>query len=159
MELRENVAMSIKRPTSFTAGISRQVSIVISSHGKDTPSKCSPFIRGKCSLWTGREKHWLSQAFCEYKGIEKINGRMFRYLYPLTKEAKTVRTHSLSTSLLSERKIYALKSESLIRNMKPFLNQLLINRLVSTIHNYFDRWKGGFYAIASWQRRANQSQR
>lgn len=34
MELRENVAMSIKRPTSFTAGISRQVSIVISSHGK-----------------------------------------------------------------------------------------------------------------------------
>lgn len=33
-EHRENVAMSIKRPTSFTAGISRQVSIVINSHGK-----------------------------------------------------------------------------------------------------------------------------
>ncbi|MBY7141796.1 hypothetical protein KFZ56_01535 [Virgibacillus sp. NKC19-3] len=34
------------------------------------------------------KKHWLTQDFCEYKGIEKINGRMFRYIYPLTKEAK-----------------------------------------------------------------------
>ncbi|HHR7124493.1 TPA: hypothetical protein ACS9FE_002040, partial [Streptococcus agalactiae] len=41
------------------------------------------------------KKHWLSQAFCEYKGIEKINGRMFRYLYPLTKEAKKLLGHTL----------------------------------------------------------------
>lgn len=37
----------------------------------------------------GKEKvFWLTHDFCEYKGIEKINGLMFRYIYPLTKEAK-----------------------------------------------------------------------
>ena len=35
-------------------------------------------------------RHWLTYGYCQYKGIEKINGRMFRYLYPLTKEAKRV---------------------------------------------------------------------
>ena len=28
--------------------------------------------------------------FCAAKGIEKINGRMFRYIYPLTVEAKNI---------------------------------------------------------------------
>lgn len=35
-------------------------------------------------------KHWLSHEFCSHKGIEKINGRMFRYIYPLTKTAKHI---------------------------------------------------------------------
>lgn len=34
------------------------------------------------------KRNWLTHDFCEYKGIEKINGRMFRYLYPLSKDAK-----------------------------------------------------------------------
>lgn len=34
------------------------------------------------------KRNWLTHDFCEYKGIEKINGRMFRYLYPLTKDAE-----------------------------------------------------------------------
>ncbi|MET3110654.1 hypothetical protein ABHD89_001056 [Salinicoccus halitifaciens] len=33
------------------------------------------------------KKHWLTQDFCEYRGIEKINSRMFRYIYPLTTDA------------------------------------------------------------------------
>ncbi|WP_070043244.1 hypothetical protein [Robinsoniella peoriensis] len=33
------------------------------------------------------KRHWLTYGYCQYKGIDKINGRMFRYLYPLTKEA------------------------------------------------------------------------
>lgn len=36
------------------------------------------------------KRHWLTHDFCEYKGIEKINGLMFRYIYPLTKEAKRI---------------------------------------------------------------------
>ena len=35
-------------------------------------------------------RHWLTCGYCQYKGIEKINGRMFRYLYPLTKEARRI---------------------------------------------------------------------
>jgi len=37
----------------------------------------------------GKEKvFWLTHDFCEYRGIEKINGIMFRYIYPLSKPAK-----------------------------------------------------------------------
>lgn len=33
---------------------------------------------------------WLTHDFCEYKGIEKINGIMFRYIFPLRKESKNI---------------------------------------------------------------------
>src|SRR5699024_8389108 len=33
-------------------------------------------------------KHWLSKDCCEYDGIQKINGRIFRYIYPLPNGAK-----------------------------------------------------------------------
>ena len=36
------------------------------------------------------KKSWLTHEFCAAKGIEKINGRMFRYIYPLTGEAKEI---------------------------------------------------------------------
>ncbi len=37
------------------------------------------------SILSGKKMFWLSHAFCEQKGIEKITGKMFRYVYPLTK--------------------------------------------------------------------------
>ena len=41
--------------------------------------------------WEGKEKvFWLTHDFCEYKGIEKINGLMFRYIYPMDKKARKV---------------------------------------------------------------------
>lgn len=33
---------------------------------------------------------WLTHDFCEYKNIDKINGYMFRYIYPLNKDAKKI---------------------------------------------------------------------
>lgn len=33
---------------------------------------------------------WLTHDFCEHKGIEKINGLMFRYILPLNKQSKKV---------------------------------------------------------------------
>ena len=39
--------------------------------------------------WEGKNKvFWLTDDFCKYKGIDKINGLMFRYIYPMNKEAK-----------------------------------------------------------------------
>ena len=35
-------------------------------------------------------RFWLTHGYCEYKGIEKINGLMFRYLYPLNRQAKKI---------------------------------------------------------------------
>lgn len=34
-----------------------------------------------------KKRNWLTQEFCKQKGIDKINGRMFRYIYPLNKSA------------------------------------------------------------------------
>ena len=35
-------------------------------------------------------RFWLTHGYCEYKGIEKINGLMFRYLYPLNRKAERI---------------------------------------------------------------------
>ena len=32
--------------------------------------------------------YWLTDTFCKHKGIDKINGLMFRYIYPLNRKAK-----------------------------------------------------------------------
>ena len=41
--------------------------------------------------YEGKDKvFWLTHSFCEHKGIEKINGLMFRYLYPLNKSSKNI---------------------------------------------------------------------
>lgn len=33
---------------------------------------------------------WLTDDFCEHKGIDKINGLMFRYMFPLNKKARKI---------------------------------------------------------------------
>lgn len=41
--------------------------------------------------WEGKEKvFWLTDDFCKYKGIEKINGLMFRYIYPMDKKSRRI---------------------------------------------------------------------
>lgn len=41
--------------------------------------------------WENKKKvFWLTHDFCEHKNISKINGLMFRYIYPLNKEAKLI---------------------------------------------------------------------
>lgn len=36
------------------------------------------------------KRHWLTHDFCEYKGIDKMQGLMFRYIYPLNKKARKI---------------------------------------------------------------------
>lgn len=39
----------------------------------------------------GKKKvFWLTDSFCKHKGIDKINGLMFRYMFPLTPIAKKI---------------------------------------------------------------------
>lgn len=43
------------------------------------------------AAYEGKKKvFWLTHNFCEYKGISKIDGLMFRYVYPLTKPARKI---------------------------------------------------------------------
>ncbi len=43
------------------------------------------------AIFEGKKKvFWLTADFCKYKGIDKINGLMFRYILPLNKAAKKI---------------------------------------------------------------------
>ena len=45
--------------------------------------------------FVGKEKvFWLTSDFMKHKGIKKIEGYMFRYIYPLNKKAKRLMKHS-----------------------------------------------------------------
>ncbi len=60
------------------------------NRGKDTPPECGRLLAENAALEGVAKKSWLTHEFCAAKGIEKINGRMFRYIYPLTGEAKEI---------------------------------------------------------------------
>lgn len=63
----------------------------------------------------GKEKvFWLTHEFCKYKGIDKINGLMFRYIYPMNKQAKKI--INTEYSLLKNPKDEDLKFEKRIAN-------------------------------------------
>lgn len=52
------------------------------------PRSAGRLLAENAALEGVARKHWLTHDFCAAKGIEKINGRMFRYIYPLTRQAK-----------------------------------------------------------------------
>jgi len=43
------------------------------------------------AIYENKEKiFWLTHDFCEYKGIVRIRGLMFRYIYPINKSSKKI---------------------------------------------------------------------
>lgn len=54
------------------------------------PRSAGQLLAENAALEGVEKKNWLTHEFCAAKGIEKINGRMFRYIYPLTKEAAKI---------------------------------------------------------------------
>ena len=48
--------------------------------------------------WEGKEKlFWLTHDFTEYKGIQRVKGKQFRYILPLTRGAKKLLNESTVT--------------------------------------------------------------
>lgn len=85
----------------------------------------------------GKKKvFWLTDEFCKYKGIDKINGLMFRYIYPLSKTAKKILKEYPEYSGLQNPKDNVLLFERRIGNGKfeiidkPTFNMNVFN------HNY-----------------------
>lgn len=84
--------------------------------------------------WEGKKKvFWLTDAFCKYKGIDKINGLMFRYIYPLNDRAKRIlkkypeyqnRENPKDKDLIFERRISNGKFE---RITQPNFNMNVFN--------------------------------
>ena len=79
---------------------------------------------------------WLTDAFCKHKGIDKINGLMFRYIYPLNRNAKLILAQYPEYSGLRNPKDDALLFEKRVANGKferitqPKFNMNVFN------HNY-----------------------
>lgn len=85
--------------------------------------------------WEGKEKvFWLTDDFCKYKGIDKINGLMFRYIYPMDKTSRKVLDETFPA--LKNPKDYDLKFEKRISKgifkeiAQPIFNMDVFN------HNY-----------------------
>lgn len=87
--------------------------------------------------YEGKSKvFWLTDDFCKYKGIDKINGLMFRYIYPLNKDAKKIlkcypeylnNKNPKDSSLLFEKRVSKGKFEII---EQPNFNMNVFN------HNY-----------------------
>ena len=54
------------------------------------PRSAGLLLKENADLDGTDKRHWLTHDFCLMKGIEKIDGRMFRYIYPLSGEAKKI---------------------------------------------------------------------
>ena len=82
--------------------------------------------------WEGKEKvFWLTDDFCKHKGIDKINGLMFRYIYPMDKKAKKILEKTYpkmknpkSQDLLFERRV---KNGVFERIQQPNFNMSVFN--------------------------------
>jgi hypothetical protein len=69
---------------SFTTSVYRDAATGEKIH----PRSAGALLAENAALDHVQRRHWLTHDFCAMKGIEKINGRMFRYIYPLTKQAR-----------------------------------------------------------------------
>ena len=69
---------------SFKTSVYRDINTGEKIHPRSAKKLCQ-----ENAEWEGKEKvFWLTHEFCEHKGIQKINGLMFRYLLPLNKRAR-----------------------------------------------------------------------
>lgn len=94
-----------------------------------------------------KKRYWLTHYFCEYKGIEKINGLMFRYIYPLTKEADVIlkyyknyvrHSYPKDKNLLFERRIDNRKYEKIAQ---PKFNRNVDRYNSQDFNKYMERIK------------------
>ncbi|SQI05429.1 hypothetical protein [Clostridium perfringens] len=94
-----------------------------------------------------KKRYWLTHSFCEYKRIEKINGFMFRYIYPLTKEADVIlkyyknyirHNYPKDENLLFERRIDNRKYEKIAQ---PKFNRNVDRYNSQDFNKYMERRK------------------
>jgi len=79
-------ASNFKYIGSFKTSVYRDIKTGEKIHPRSAKVLCQ-----ENAEWEGKDKvFWLTHDFCEYKGMEKINGLMFRYILPLNKTSKKV---------------------------------------------------------------------
>jgi hypothetical protein len=81
----------VYQAASFLYGGYFKTSVYRSNTGEKIHPRTTKHLCKENAIFSGREKiFWLTHDFMESKGIEKYNGLMFRYIFPLSRYAKRV---------------------------------------------------------------------
>jgi hypothetical protein len=103
-------ASNFKYIGSFKTSVYMDIRTGEKIHPRSAKTLCEENAR-----WEGKRKvFWLTDDFCKYKGIDKINGLMFRYIYPINKQARSILKNTYPE--MPNPKDADLKFEKRIRN-------------------------------------------
>ena len=81
----------IYQASNFYFGEKYWTSVYLMENGEKLHPRTSTQLCIENAEFSGRDKiFWLTSAFMKHKGIHKINGLMFRYIYPLNKSTKKI---------------------------------------------------------------------
>jgi len=79
----------VYQASNFYYGEQYFTSVYLMENGEKLHPRTSKELCKENAKFSGKEKlFWMTTDFMEHKGIKRINGLMFRYLYPLNKKAK-----------------------------------------------------------------------
>lgn len=60
------------------------------THEKIHPRSAKQLCKENAEYEGKKKVFWLTHSFCEHKGIERVRGLMFRYIYPLDRRSKKI---------------------------------------------------------------------
>jgi|TARA_B100001079_G_C16275195_1_gene453959 hypothetical protein len=79
----------VYQASNFYYGEQYFTSVYLMENGEKLHPRTSKELCKENAKFSGKEKlFWMTTDFMEHRGIKRINGLMFRYLYPLNKKAK-----------------------------------------------------------------------
>jgi hypothetical protein len=79
----------VYQASNFYYGEQYFTSVYLMENGEKLHPRTSKELCKENAKFSGKEKlFWMTTDFMEHKGIKRIDGLMFRYLYPLNKKAK-----------------------------------------------------------------------
>ena len=87
----------VYQASNFYYGEKYFTSVYLMENGEKLHPRTSHQLCIENAKWCGLDKDqvfWLTSDFMKHKGIQRINGLMFRYIYPLNKRAKKMLKHS-----------------------------------------------------------------
>ena len=81
----------VYQASNFYFGEKYWTSVYLMDNGEKLHPRTSKQLCIENAKFSGKDKiFWLTSEFMIHKGIRRINGLMFRYIYPLNKEAKRI---------------------------------------------------------------------
>ena len=79
----------VYQASNFYFGEKYFTSVYLTENGEKLHPRSTKELCRENAIYSGRKKiFWMTTDFMNHKGIRKINGYMFRYIYPLSKYAK-----------------------------------------------------------------------